>query len=338
MKIARLILLFVIAAVLLSGCGAEGGEETAATTERPPEARRDVSVTVDSYDGAPVAGLLMAEERGYFAGLGLEPTITTALSPGRPIRYVAEGSIQLGVTRLPQVVLAREKGVPVVAVGSLVPRPTAALIWLEKSKLRGVADLKGKTIAIPGVPFQREFLSVVLQRAGLKPEDVKIEATGYELVPSLVSGRADAIFGGSGNVEGAALEARGLEVVVTPAEELGLPSYDELVVVAHEDLAAEDPELIRDFMSAVARGVAAAVEDPEATVRAIDESGEAGPGRSRKTTEAEVEATLPLLSESGQMDTDQASELIAWMREQGLIERKQPVSELLTNDFLRPQP
>ena len=42
-----------------------------------------------------------------------------------------------GVTQQPQVALARKTGHPIVAVGSLISQPTAAMIWLKGSKIRG---------------------------------------------------------------------------------------------------------------------------------------------------------------------------------------------------------
>lgn len=60
----------------------------------------------------------------------------------------------------PEAVLARAKGTPIVIIGSLVPQPTAALIWPQESQIKSIAVLKGKTIAIPGPKFQEDFLAV----------------------------------------------------------------------------------------------------------------------------------------------------------------------------------
>ncbi|HSC21207.1 MAG TPA: ABC transporter substrate-binding protein, partial [Solirubrobacterales bacterium] len=116
------------------------------------------------------------------------------------------------------------------------------------------------------------------------------------------------------------------------------PAYEELVVIARTDRVAEEPQLIRDFTSAVARGTAAAIEDPKEAVEVIEKSVESNPESSRKDTQAEIEATLPLLSETGSMSSDQASHLVSWMHEQGMIQRKIPVSELFTNEYLAQQP
>ena len=68
-------------------------------------------------------------------------------------------------------------------------------------------------------------------------------------------------------------------------------------MIARSDRVAEDPQLFRDFMSALARGTAAAVRDPEAAVEVIADSNEANPEIGRKETEAEVEATFPFFPE-----------------------------------------
>jgi putative hydroxymethylpyrimidine transport system substrate-binding protein len=294
-------------------------------------------VTLDGHEGPENVGILMAQQRGYFTDAGLSVSIFSPVRPARPVQYVATRQDDLGVAQEPQLAMAKAKGAPIIAVGGLVHQPSAAMIWLKKSHIGGIADLKGKTIAIPGVPFQEEFLANVLARYGLTLDDVEVENVGYELVPALVSGRADAIFG-SWNLEGIELESRGLKPVVTRLQGLGVPPYDEFAVIARTDRVAKEPRLIQSFMSAVARGTAAAIEDPQAAVDAIEKAGLGGSQLSRKTLEAEVAATLPLLSKSGYMYPEQSLWLTDWMRDEGMIARSPTPPEMLTNEFASWQP
>jgi putative hydroxymethylpyrimidine transport system substrate-binding protein len=289
-----LILAVIAATVLLTGCGEEGDAETASR----PGLFRGIVVTVDGKFNAENVGLLMAAKRGYFEDFDLGVELRNPIFPERPIKYVIGRNVDLAISHQPQVVLAQEKGAPIVAIGSLVSQPTAALIWLKRSKIGGIAGLRGKTIAIYGLPFEWDLLRSVLAQGGLTLADVKVKGVNYETVPDLISGRADAILG-SWNVEGAELKARGLGPVIARVEDLGVPAYDELVVVARRDRVADSPWLARDFMSAVRRGTAAAVEDPEAAVDAIVEKTDKP---NRKAIKASVEATLPLLSRSGQIE------------------------------------
>jgi putative hydroxymethylpyrimidine transport system substrate-binding protein len=331
---------FLAAAVLLVGCGEDQG--TAETVRKTPTAAQgeahseELRMTLEGSESAENVGVLMAAERGYFDDAGLDIWVGSPLEPSRAAAYVAKGIDDLGVTELPQVVIGKEKNMPIVAVGGLVSHPTGAMIWLRSSGIDRVADLRGKTIAVPGVPFQAGFLEAVLAGAGLALDDVKLKRVGYELVPALVDGQADAIFGGSSNIEGAELEALGEKPVVTPARDLGIPDYEELVLIARTDLVAENPQLIRDFVSAVDRGTAAAISHPETALKVIRKALEAVPPPDRRMMEAQVRATLPLLSRSRYMSPKRAQRLIDWMYENKMVQRRWSAEDVLTNAFAEP--
>jgi ABC-type nitrate/sulfonate/bicarbonate transport system substrate-binding protein len=338
MRIARWGLVLLAAAVLLAGCG--GGDDDATTEAAPTKPKgplRELGITLNGYSGAENLGILMADWEDYFREVGLKVTVYSPNSPDRPVEYTADGSVDLGVSHAPEVVLAQSKGAPIVAIGSLVAQPTAAMIWLKKSGIQGIADLKEKTVATEGLSFQQDFLASVLADAGLSLADVKVENAGYDLVTSLTKGRADAIFGGTWNVAGAQLEALGQDPVITRVEDLGIPPYDELVAIVRRDRLAKDPQLFRDFWTAVARGTTAATADPNLAFEAADEDVEADYRVSSMARKAQVEATLPLLSESGEMDAEQAGALVEWMLEEKMIKRSLPVSKLFLDEYL-PQP
>ncbi|HEY3434218.1 MAG TPA: ABC transporter substrate-binding protein [Solirubrobacterales bacterium] len=344
-------MLLVLVVLLTAGCGksTDTVESTATTVSsadelpptKAPPLPPEIRVSLDSYKGAENVGLLMAEKRGYFKDAGLNVWLGVPLRPSNTMYYVLTRMDELGVTQLPQVALARENGFPVEAVGSVVSQPTAAMIWLEGSDIKTMADLEGKTIGIPGIPFQEDLLRTVLEDAGLSFEDVDVQTLGYLLVPALLNGRVDAIFGGSWNIEGAALEAGGAKPVIKRVQDSGVPAWDELVVVTRSDRVVADPEMIRAFMTAVRRGTEAAVRNPEAAAKVIRENSETSLAETnkrltRKEAEAQLKATLPLLSKDGYVDPDRAADLIDWMHERGWIEKQIPVSELLTNGLPPP--
>jgi len=315
------------ALALWSGCGGAGRD--ASDAERPSASSKEWRVTLDSVDGPENVSILMALHRGFFEDAGLDVWAGSPLEPNRPASYVANGTDDFGLLQLPQLAIAREKGMPLVAVGSVIPQPTATMIWLKGSGIGGIADLEGKTVAVPGAPFQRRLLEAVLARSGLTPADVQVKDVGYNLVGNLLNGGADAIFGGSEGIEGVKLESRGADPVITPLEKLGIPKYDELVVVTRSSLASKNPQLVRDFMSAIDRGTAAAAEDPGGAVDAVVEGLEANPPPNRKVMEAQMNATLPLLSRNGRLDRERVEDLSAWMYREGLTGREVPAETLL---------
>ena len=109
----------------------------------------------------------MAQKLGYFEEAGLDLTIQTPSDPAAPIKQVAAGRTDLAISYEPEVILAEEKGLDVVAVGALVDTPLTSMIWLKDSKIGGIPDLRGKTIATAGIPYQDAYLKTILERAGL---------------------------------------------------------------------------------------------------------------------------------------------------------------------------
>jgi putative hydroxymethylpyrimidine transport system substrate-binding protein len=316
--------LLIVLACVLAACGEKSEDNTGAS----PEA---LNLTLDFYPNPDHAGIYMAEKLGYFEDAGLDVSIDTPADPAAPIKLLAAGKTDLAISYEPEVLLAHEQGLDVVAVGALVDRPLTSLIWLKKSGVKGVADLRGKTIATAGIPYQDAYLKTILARAKLTPSDVDTVNVGYGLLPALAGGRAQAMLGGFSNVEGVDLRLRGKDPVVTPVDELGVPTYEELVLVARRDRLEEDPQPIRLFLGALARGTAAAVKSPGAATEAVlAANNDLDP----KLTRAEVDATLPLLSESGKLDEAAWRAFIAWMSENDLIASRPAPAEVLSNEYL----
>src|SRR6478672_3277531 len=247
MKLPRIPALALALALLalalgLAACG-EKSEDTTGGEAQP------ISLTLDFYPNPDHAGIYMAQKLGYFEEAGLDVSITAPSEPAAPIKQVAAGRSDLAISYEPEVALAREQGLDVIAVAALVNRPLTSMIWLRKSGIKSVPDLKGKTVATAGIPYQDAFLKTILARAKLSPDAVKSVNVGFGLLPALVGGSAQAMLGGYSNVEGVDLRERGKAPVVTPVDQLGAPTYDELVFVANRAKLEEDPQKIRLFLA-----------------------------------------------------------------------------------------
>jgi len=330
-RIAAVALAFAILTLAL-GLAACGEKSENVEGEAQP-----FNLVLDFYPNPDHAGIYMAQKLGYFEEAGLDVNVRTPSDPSAPLKLLAAGQTDLAISYEPEVILAREKGLDVVGIGALVNRPLTSMIWLKKSGIKGIGSLRGKTIATAGIPYQDAYLKTILARAKLSPSDVKTVNVGFGLLPAIVGGRAQAMLGGFSNVEGVDLRLRGKDPIVTPVDKLGVPSYDELVLVAQDKRLEEDPQAIRLFVAALARGTTAAAENPKAAANALLE---ANPDLDPKLTRAEVAATLPLLSPAreahpyGYMDPAQWDDFIGWMRDNGLISTLPPTGSVLSNDYL----
>lgn len=321
--------LAVLLAVTVPACGGDEGSSGDAT--------EPFELALDFYVNPDHAGIYTGLERGFFEAEGLTVNPRVPSDPSAPIRQVAAGQVDAAISYEPEVLLAREQGLDVVAIAALVDRPLTSLISLPEAGIESPADLAGKTVATAGIPYQAEFLAAIVEDAGVAAGDVDRVDVGLGLLPAVLSGEADAMLGGFRNIEGVDLAERGRDPRVVPVDRAGIPTYDELVVVAATDRVTEDPEPLRAFLRALERGTRAAAADPEAAAATVLEAGD---GLDPELTRAEVEATLPLLLGRGSdepfgwMDEGEWERFASFFGERGLLTRVPPAKDVLTNDLL----
>lgn len=319
----------ILCGVILAGCGEKeesirGGEPAS------------LELMLDFFVNPDHAGIYTALENGHFEEAGLEVTPRVPSDPAAPIKLVASGQADLAVSYEPEVLLARDQGLPVIAVAAIVPEPLTSLISLPDAEIEEPSDLRDKTIATAGIPYQDAFMSRILRDARVEENEVEQVSVGLGLEQAVLSGEADAMLGGFQNIEGVSLEERGENPRVVPVDDLGIPTYDELVLVANSEQVSDDPEAIRLFIAALERGTEDAVDDPEAATEAVLEAGD---GLDPKLTAAEIEATLPLLlprskEPFGSMDEAEWDEFAGFLAEEGFIKTLPEPGDGFTNELL----
>jgi putative hydroxymethylpyrimidine transport system substrate-binding protein len=226
---------------------------------------------------------------------------------------------------------------PVVAVAALVQRPLTSMIWIAKSDVDSVRELRGKRVGTAGIPYQSAYLKTILKRANIPESSVKETNVGTSLMPAMLSRKVDATLGAFWNVEGIQLRQRGARPEITPVDRLGVPDYDELVLVANADRFDERKNDIRLFVSATARGADQARKNPARAARTLAEANdELKPSFLRASVRATIPALFPEQQDQpwGYLDTAKWRNYGGWMRQNGLIEDLPDVGETTTNELL----
>jgi putative hydroxymethylpyrimidine transport system substrate-binding protein len=318
-------------AALISACG----EKSEDVSGSPRQAQLDV--TLDWFPNPDHVAIFEAQNQGYFRDVGLDVRTHVPSDPSAPVKQVAAGRTDLAISYEPEVFLARKEGLPVVAVAALVQRPLTSLMATARSGVSSVRDLRGKRVGTAGIPYQSAYLKTILARANVPASSVKETNVGASLLPAMLSGKVDATLGAFWNVEGVELRQRRQRPRIVPVDRLGVPDYDELVLVANEDDVTGRRDDLRLFIAAVARGARQAREDPAtATRNLIDNNEDLRP----RTTRASVRLTLPTLFPEdrdqpfGYLDPVKWRNYGGWMVDNGLLERPPNVDETLTNDLL----
>ena len=321
-----------LAALLALGLAACGAKKD--STAAP--AQRDMRLVLDYLPNPDHVGIFTAQESGEFAKTGLRVKVITPPDPASPLKLLAAGRTDLAISYEPEVLLAREKGADVLSVAAIATRPLTSLMSVRGKPVSPQA-LKGKTVGTAGIPYQDAYLQTILDDAGVDPGTVKKVNVGFNLVPAMLSGRVDATLGAFWNVEGVQLRRQNRHPRILPVDQVGVPTYDELVLVARRETVRSDGALIRRFVQALSRGTAAARRDPQAGTAALLK---AAPDLGKGFAAASVRATLPVLfaGESGKpygwQDKSQWQSYIDWMVQSGQLQRPMAAGAVLTNEFL----
>ena len=234
----------------------EAGEHAAATPSRS-------TLALDFYVNPDHAGIYTALDRGYFDEAGLEVEPAGAL---RPVGADPRGRRR---ARRPRDLL-RARGAARPGPGPAGDRGRGA-----RPAAADLADLaaRGRDHDVrrpraarrsppPGSRTRRTSSTRSSSAPGSTADDVTQSDVGLNLLPAVLSGSADAMLGGFLNVEGVDLRQRGEHPRVVPVDRLGIPTYDELVLVADSTASPTTRSRSALFIAALERGTRAAARDP----------------------------------------------------------------------------
>jgi putative hydroxymethylpyrimidine transport system substrate-binding protein len=320
----------LLAALALSACG-EKNDALSPT----PGSSQSVTVMLDWFPNADHVGLFQALADGDFTQAGLNVNVQTPSNPASPLQLLAAGKVDFAISYEPEVMLARNQGLPLVSVAAIVQQPLTSIVSIGSKHIKTVAQLRGKTVGDAGIPYQHAYLTTILQHAGIPDSSVKEVNVGSNLVPAMLSGRVDATLGAYWNYE--AIELAQLHkhpnVIRMPA--VGVPTYNELVLVVRESFLTEHIDVVRRFAQALARGYESTRSDPAAAVAKLVR---ASPGLDPKLQLASVKATLPAFfptgHEWGYQDQAQWNLYGQWMLSNHLISNSSAFFDASTNEVL----
>lgn len=229
------------------------------------DAADKLTVILDWFVNPDHAPLYVALEKGFFKARGLEVELIAPSNPSDPAKLVAAGKADIAVSYQHQHQMQVDQGLPLVRIATLIATPLNSLVVLADGPIKTIADLKGKTIGYSVGGFETVLLKVMLARAGLTLDDVKLVNVNFSLSPALFTGQADATIGAFRNFELNQMDIEKRPGRAFLVEEHGVPGYDELILVAGSKNLA-DPRL-RRFVDALEQGVQYLVNHPDESWR-----------------------------------------------------------------------
>jgi NitT/TauT family transport system substrate-binding protein len=233
-------------------------------------AQTPIKFQLDWRFEGPAALFLAAAEKGYYKAAGLDVTIDAGNGSGGTVTRVASGTYDMGFADLAALMEfhannpdAPNKPVAVMMVYNNTP---AAVLTLKKNAISKPADLNGKKLGAPVFDAGRRGWPVFAKANGIG------NVTWTSMDPPLretmlARGDIDAITGFS-FTSLLNLEARGVkseDIVVLPYASHGVKLYGN-VIIATPKILKENPQAVKGFLSAFARGAKEVMANPDPAI------------------------------------------------------------------------
>ncbi|WP_395639310.1 ABC transporter substrate-binding protein [Pseudolysinimonas sp.] len=194
-------------------------------------------------------GFFAGDAEGFYEEEGIDPTFTSGGSNILAWQQVTSGAALLGDEDNTLLLQAIESGEDLVAIGAVFQKSPMAIMSLTDNPITSPEDFEGKTIAYPDNGIA-QFTSA-LEAQGVDTSTVTIVPAGADPT-QLVTGQVDG-YGGYATAQGASLELQGLEVDYLYLDDLGVPSYGNVIVTTRANIE-ENRDLLIAFLTASAKG------------------------------------------------------------------------------------
>ena len=324
-KLARCCVVAAAAALLadLAGASARADEKITYLFPAPPL--------------LPAFGpIQLAKAKGYFTQAGLDVSYAVGRGGVDVAKEVGAGNVPLGGIVADAPIIVRQNGVPVRIVALFGGKGFMQLVVRADSGIAKPADLKGKTITVMSYQDTTFYaLLGLLASAGLSQDDVNIQAAGPVGVWQMVaSGKSVGMAGVPDWIP--PVEAAGVAVKVLPTDEF-FPHMAQ-AIAASDQTIRERPQLVRAFVQAALHGMKDIMDDPD---QAADEFVKFVPewtGKENQVKEAFAyydKLIYPGQKQLGAVDPERLTKLEDFYLAKGIIEKKTPVDELYTNQFVQ---
>ena len=322
MKNLAFLAVFILLSIFVSACDEQNDG-------------KDVTLALDWFPNANHIGLYIAEDKGYFKEEGLNVEIRTPSDPSTILQTVASGTDDFGINYQPDLLIARDAGIPVVSILGMVQHPLNSIMTLKSSEYKSLSDLKNKKIGYPGIPWNEDALDTMLKTDGLTGiEDVELVNVGWELGTSLMSGKVDAVIGAYFTHESISLENEGYPVDIFRMENWGVPDYYELILVTSETYLEDNSETVQSITRAITKGYEDAIRDPQSGADILKKYS---PDIDESIDRPGADLLQNLWIDPGVNFGNQTSEkwnnFGNWMKDNGIISDNLNIDEAYTEEF-----
>ena len=325
----------VCASLVLSACvaGSNAGQSGSSAS-----GDADVTIGLTYIPNVQFAPVYVADAQGLYNDAGVTATVRhhgsdeglfTALLAGQEDVVIASGD---------EAVVAASQGLDLVSIGQYYASYPGTVIVPADSPIATLADLKGKTIGIPGEYGSSYYATLAAIKAGgLQTSDVTISSIGYTQQAALAAGQVDAVVGFTNN-DAVQMRLSGLDIREIPLDDGSTPLVAASIVTTRE-WAQSHPDAARAVVSATTEAMNAIAADPQV---ALDATAQWDTTLTDETSlgaaNAVLAATVPLwlgddARADGVQDLATWSSMVSFLSSIGVLEGDVDPSAIVTNEY-----
>lgn len=253
-----ILLSIILLLIVASGCTSKRAN---GTTDTPTSAAlTKVTLPVGYIPNVQFAPLYVAIEKGFYKDAGLDLQLDYSMENDNAV-LLANDTIQFAILSGEQVLLGRDKQLPLVYVAAWYQQYPVGIVSKTSANITSIADLKGKKVGLPGL-YGASYIGAIamLDSAGLTEADVTLDSIGYNQVEVLMADREDAVVIYVAN-EPVQLEAQGVSITLLKASDaIDLVANG---LVTNEKTLSENPELVKAMISATLKSIQYTMDNPD---------------------------------------------------------------------------
>lgn len=275
--------LFLLISLLMS-CGNKSQKNAVSGKE----SLEKITIRMKWYFAGTMTGWFAGKEQGFYNKQNLNLKILPGGPDNNSVKLVASGNDDFGVAGADEVLIARQKGIPVVAIGVLFKDSPLGFISKKQKNITSPKAWNGKTIEVSyGSNAEVQYMAL---KNKFNVKNVKEVPYTFNLIPFIenkvdisVAYLMDQVI---------TLENKGIELNVQSCKAYGINPYGD-VIITSEKMLNEKPDIVEKFLKATINGHKWAIENEE---KAVDHLIQNAP-ELKKDNEIKVwKATIPFLT------------------------------------------
>jgi NitT/TauT family transport system substrate-binding protein len=293
----------------------------------------DTSVTVAHATWVGYGPLHIAKELGYFKELGLDVNLTIIEDESQYAAALASGNIDGLGNVIDREVIHFAKGTPETVIFAM-DESTGGDGVVAAGGINTVADLKGKSVALDKSSTSYFFFLSVLDKNGIKEEEVRIEEMGAsDAGAAFVAGKVDAAVTWEPWLTNAG-QREGGHVLVSSKD---MPGTIVDVFVMNDNFIAKHPEVPGKMTKAWFKAIAWYKGNPE---KGDEIMGKAFGLSAGEVTDMAKGVTFMGAAENqafvkpGQGLFELADRAIRFWKEKGIIEKNVSATDFVTEQYV----